>query len=640
MDNSKEFSLDLQQFSALVDIVGWGKKTMKRSTAEKRIALLTLGPNDEILCQDVPVLPQEIHELCTLLGALTWYGISDGEKRGTVPEASVVELLSKFSFAGGKFFGAIHLATVKSTLDACRSGGMRDTIGGVLAAVIPCFQELEMSCRAALAMIPMDLLAVYPKQSDIDKFIAGKSFALLLLVGDQGRRMLSALAGLMNVSMKLTETSHRDGNSKCLCYECNRSGTSCAMPPSGMSKKPCSNYVTPEHTAAGDAGELRSSSDDSLSEDDNADTAACTASLDLPNVAGEFAEELLHASKILQMVRDKKTNSTLSTIREPVRIGCEYRWKLTIPTLPTTPPAGGKNGVQLLMLLVVTPQAGHNHATDNVSHLRSLPYPICLSNSMIHAVLSGNNQPRKSAKAHLMEASTQESKILMDVLARGGAFPAVRLSTQLGAWLGSPKILNQYHHGWKQSVNDLKSCSRNLNAEDAFDSMNKATYRGIDIGPQFHFCYCRVQFHETGTAAVTCRASGCLGGTYHADCLKTKMPSIDMEVAKVDPYFRCITCIENGRFVPYKDVDVIATAAIMEQLAPASIQQQQLRVNDEENKGTIRSTAALLGLPLVLTGHCFDLRRKAFHNIMASIRRALRDGNVVGKDFLKVLQEY
>ena len=639
VDNSKEFSLDLQQFSALVDIVGFGKKTMKKSNAEKRIAFMTLGPNDEILCQEVPVLPQEIHELCTLLGALTWYGISDREKRGTVPEASVVELLSKFSFAGGKLFGAIQLAIVKSTLDACRSGGMRDTIGGVLAAVIPCFQELEMSCRAALAMIPMDLLAVYPKQSDIVKFIAGKSFALLLPVGDQGRRMLSALAGLMNVSMKLTETSHRDGNSKDLCYRCNRSGTSGALPPSGMSKKPCSNYVTSEHPAAGDAGELRSSSDDSLSEDGNADTAACTASLDLPNVAGEFAEELLHASNVLQMVRDKKTNSTLSTIREPVRLGCAYRWKLTMPTLPTTP-AGGKNSVQLLMLLIVTPQAGHNHATDNVSHLRSLPYPISLSNSMIHAVLSGNNQPRKSAKAHLMEVSMQEPKILMDVLVCGGAILAVRLSTQLGACLGSPKILNQYHHGWKQSINDLKSCSRNLYAE-ASDTLNKATYRGIDIGPQDHFCYCRVQFHETGTEAVTCRASGCFGGTYHADCLKTRMPSIDIEVAKVDSFFRCITCIEDGRFVPYKEVDVIATAAIMEQqLAPAAIQQQQLRVDDEENKETIRSAAALLGLPLVLTGHCFDLRRKAFHNIMASIRRALRDGNVVGNDFLKVLQEY
>ena len=606
--NSKEFILDLQNFSALVEIFGGGKKTMKKITAERRIALMTLGLNDEILCQNLPVLPLEIHELCVLLGAVTWYGYSDGEKRGAVPEASVVELLSTISFAGGRRFGAIQFAIVKSTLDACRSGGgMRDTIGGVLAAVFPCMQKLKMSCRATLAMIPESLLAVYPKQIELVKFIEGKSFALLLPIGNQGRRMLSALAGLMNVSMKATETSHRDGDSKDLCYSCNRSGTSGAISASGINKKLRSDNVTPDHPAPEDAD----LSDNSSNEDGN---------------AAAVANELSHASNVLQMVQDKRTNSSLSTQHEPVRIGCKYGWKVIVPMLPTTP-AGGTKAVQHLMLLIVTPQTGHNHATDNNAHLRSLPYPISLQNALIHSVLSGDRQRRKSAKAHLAEASQQEQNILMDVLRSGGAHGALRLSTQPGALLSSPKGQNPYAHAWKQSINNLTSCKRNLNA-DPTDS--------TDIGQQHQFCYCRVPFNETGTEAVTCRAFGCVGGTFHADCLMTKMPTIDIEAAKNDPFFRCITCIENGRLIAYKDADVVATAAIIEQQLAA------IRMHDgsEENKETIRSAAAVLDLPLVLTGHCFELRRKGYYNIMASIRRALRDGNVVGNDFLKVLQEY
>ena len=606
--NSKEFDFNLQQFSALVDIFGFGKNSMRKSNAEKRIASMTLGLNDEILCQNMPLLPLEIHELCVLLGAVTWYGTFDGEKRGTIPDASVVDLLSKFSFAGRTRFGAIQFASVKNTLDACRTGGMRDTIGGVLAAVIPCIQKLQMSCRAALAMIPEGLLAVYPKQIELVKFIEGKTFALLLPTGNQGRRMLGALAGLMNVCMKATETSHRNGNSKDLCYSCNRSGTSGAMPSaSGIGKKLRSDNVTPDHLAAEDAD----FSDNSSSEDGN---------------EAAVAKELSHASNVLQMVCDKRTNTSLSTQHEPVRVGCTYGWKVIVPTLPTTP-AGSTKAVQHLMLLIVTPQAGHNHATNNNAHLRSLPYPISLQNALIHSVLSGDKQRRKSAKAHLTEASQQEPKILMDVLLSGGAVGALRLSTQPGAFLSSPKGQNPYAHAWKQSINNLTSCRRNLNADPA---------ESTDIEPQHQFCYCRVPFNETGTEAVTCRAFGCVGGTFHADCLMTKMPTIDIEVAKNDPFFRCITCIENGRFIAYKDADVVATAAIIEQQLAA------IRMHDdsEENKETIRSAAAVLDLPLVLTGHCFELRRKGYYNVMASIRRALRDGNVVGNDFLKVLQEY
>ncbi len=165
MRDSTYFNLDSEEFSTLRRDVGRGRL----GTLESRIANFALGSNGEILSNGKPVLPVEIHHLTAVLGAVTWY-TSDGEKRGAFPSAQVVlASIAECAFAGGTAFGALHLSTVKLVLEQCKSAGTGDSIlGGLHAIVKLCWESVQnSSARDALALIPSNLVRLYPNQSDL-----------------------------------------------------------------------------------------------------------------------------------------------------------------------------------------------------------------------------------------------------------------------------------------------------------------------------------------------------------------------------------------------------------------------------------------------------------------------------------------
>ena len=666
MRDSTYFSLDAEEFSTLRLDVGRGRL----GRLESRIANLAVGSNGEILSNGKPVLPVEIHPLTALLAAVTWYA-SDGEKRGAFPSAQVLATIAECAFAGGTAFGALHLSTVKLVLEQCKSAGTGDSIlGGLLAIVKPCWEAVQnSSARGALALIPSNLVRLYPNQSDLQNFIEGKSTGLLLPTGLPGNRMLRSLAGLMGINMRLTDTSHRDHVHRDdelkveLLFCCSRNKHSRTVNATAgnaplTKKQPLRNdgasssdehkSLNGEHVSLSSSAKNVSSSDEDSSSSDedlssSSDKYASSSGEDasssdddiMPAGAGTAApdlglptvpHELSLSTAVSAMVKAKRKNIEVTMLK----LSCSYRWIISFSD-PKIKSDNDESGVRLLRV----PNIGHTHNTGDFTNNRHLPPAISVTNALLSALDRGTNPSRRQLKAHLLEAGRQEPEILWNVLFSFGTYASRRLSTLPGAILTEESI-DQHKHGrsWASKAQSLRQNT---------DSSKPIS---LPINSVAFVCYCLVNRLEIGLDTLSCRAAGCrYGGIFHADCLQSKMPGLNVDVERTNPLFCCISCTEEGKMVP--DTAALVSAISFSAIAN-DLQQLQQQQHDKENsvssnlpnKNSTSVRAAALGIPSLFTGHRFSIRSREYYNFQSSIRRALRSGNTVGKDVLIVLKEY
>ena len=667
------FSLDSDEFSALRHAVARGRA----SRLKTRIAGFNRGLNGEIMSNGKPVLPVEIHHLTALLGIATWY-TSDGEKRGAIPATLVLASIAKGAFAGGTAFGALHLSTVKLALEQCKSAGAGDSIlGGLLAIVKPCWELVQnSSARAALALIPSNLVRLYPNLSDLQNFIEGKSRGLLLPAGLSGYRMLRSLAGLMNISLRLTDTSRRvDERLVDFIYSCNRAKSSRTVDTLPTKKPRINGNGTPADDLPADPSPLSlvaplsndalalddapssdedaslsdedasssdkdvfssdddassSDQDESSSDDDIRPVGAGTPAPDpgLPTVA----HELSLSTAVSAMVHGKRKNYTKGTTRN---LACSYRWIISTFKIKSE---NEKNVVQLLRV----PKVGHTHNTGDFANNRHLPPAISATNALLSALKRGKVISRPVLKAHLKKVEDLELPILRRELISYGAYESQRQSTLPGAILTASSMdHHNYVRSWARKAQDLR---QNPDSSKATSLPIEAT--SLPIDRVAFVCYCSVNCLEIGSDTLSCRGSGCsYGGIFHSDCLQSKMPDLDIDDAKKNLLFRCLSCTEEGKIVP--DTATVESTISFSAIAN-DLHQLQQQEDDKANsvssnllsKSSTRDRADALGIPSLFTGHRFSITNSEYYNFHSTIRRALRSGNTVGKDVLIVLKEY
>ena len=628
MRNSTSFSLDSEddQYSALR--IGVGGRRGAR--LENRIASFTLGSHSEILSNGKPILPVEIHLLTALLGAATWY-TSAGEKRGAFPSEQILASIAECAFAGGNAFGALHMSTMKLALENCKIAGAGDAIlGGLLAIVKPCWESVQNSiARAALGLIPSNLIRVCPNQSDLQNFVDGKSTGLLLPLGRPGCRMLRSLAGLMNISMKLTRVSHRNDKLvvEDLIYSCNRAVKSrnrkvivATMPanptPLGMvvpliddastldETSPSLDETRDEDTSFNDKdASSRSSSD---LDDDSMPTEQSAGAPDpgIPNVANE----LMLSTAVSSMVKCKRSNigedeASQSAIRN---ILCTYRWIISTSSAKVNS-KNEENGVQLLRV----PKGGHTHNTTDFASKSHLPLPISLRTAFISSLGKGSPLSRSGAKAHLHEVGLLEPQILMKELLSFGTFESERKSTLVGATV-SAKSIDQHEHGRSWTI-------KRKDPPHASSSTATLPIGHDAFGPHPFVCFCSMNRLDISSDMLSCGAAGCrYGGLFHYECLQSKMPDLVLSEVINNPFFRCLSCIEEGNMVP----NAAAVVSALQQLQEEDDEENSVSSN-LPSKNSAKDSAAALGIPSVFTAHRFSITKTEYYNLQSTIRRAL-----------------